>query len=152
VDGSLHGRESLEGPRIVPEPAKHRLPRAVAAALWVARAILAGVLGAAGALKVYAPLWAVASTFAWIESVPPDLANPATRLAGVAELAAAVALVVPRWNDVVESLSRVAVWAGGVAAAIETLPLLVGGDRVALRASVAVAGLAAFVAWGRLRS
>ena len=121
------------------------------AALWLARAALAGVLAAAAAMKLAMARPELGKVFAWTASVPPDLAGPVVTLAGAVELVAAIAIVVPPWNATVARLSRIAASGTAAVTAFAAAVQLALGDLVTFRASLVFACLGALVAWGCAR-
>jgi hypothetical protein len=116
-------------------------------ALWIAQGVLAGVLAAAGAVKLATPTPELAKMFAWTAEVPPRLVT----LVAAAELAAALAVIVPPWTRMAALLSQVA--AAGVASAMVFAAALhlARDEMTAFRAALVMAGLATLVACGRFR-
>jgi hypothetical protein len=118
-----------------------------AAVRWLAQAVLAGVLAAAGAMKLAIPLPQLARTFAWTAEVPRRVVI----IVAAAELAAALAVVAPPWTRMAAMLSEIA--AAGVTStmAFAAALHLARDEMTAFRATLAMAAVAAFVARGRLR-
>lgn len=114
---------------------------------WVVQGLLAFVFGAAGAMKLGAPLDELAKNMAWIPHVPAWL----VRFIGASELAGALGLVLPAATRIKPVLTPVA------AALLVVVMVLGAGTHVAIGeaerivANVVIGGLAAFVAWARLK-
>ena len=118
--------------------------------LWIAQAILAGIHGAAGVMKVSASLADLAVIFAWTS----DASGPLIRFIGATELAAAAGLLVPSWAQtrIGQALTPIAAGAIAIAMMCASLFHFARGEALALRTTLLLCGLAAFVAWGRYRS
>lgn len=113
--------------------------------LWVVQALLALAFGAAGLLKLFAPVAQLAARMSWVPHVPEGL----VRFIGVSELAGALGLVLPSLTRVQPKLTPLA------AAALVAVMVLAAGVHVSLGeapltgVNAVLGGLAAFVAWGR---
>jgi putative oxidoreductase len=118
-------------------------------ALWVAQALLALAFTGAGATKLFtaAALLTTKGMGAWVADSPTLL----VRFIGVCELLGAVGLIAPSATRIAPKLTPVA------AAGLGTIMVLAAGTHVSYREYASVApnvvlgGLAAFVAWGRLK-
>ena len=119
--------------------------KALHVALWVVQALLAANYGIAGVMKSTMPIADLAQKLVW----PGALPVPLVRFIGVAELAAALGLILP-------SLTRVRPLLTSIAAAGLTVIMLLAtafhvsrGELQMLPVTLTFAALAAFVAWGR---
>lgn len=116
--------------------------------LWVVQGLLALAFLAAGMMKIATPLAELQAQdgMAWASRVPEGLIP----FIGVSEVLGAVGLILP-------SLLRIAPKLTGVAAAALTLVMvLAAGEHLMageymIVPNVVLGGLAAFVAWGRLK-
>ena len=116
--------------------------------LWVAQGLLALVFGMAGSLKLFAPIADLAEKMSWVKDSSPAL----VRFIGASELAGALGLILP-------SLTRILPKLTGLAALGLLLVMILGGavhvlhgEANRLPVNVLLAGLAGFIAWGRLRA
>lgn len=116
--------------------------------LWMVQALLAFVFGMAGFTKMTKPLADMAGMMPWTTVVP----EPMVRFIGTAEFAGAVGLLLPALTRVKPALTG---WAG---AGLTTIMVLAAGFHAsrgewgALPINAVLGGLAAFVAWGRLKA
>jgi putative oxidoreductase len=114
-------------------------------ALWFTQGLLAVFFGLAGAMHGVFPVAEVAKSAPWADDVPVAL----LRSIGVAELAGAVGVIVPA---VMRARSPLTAWA---ALGLMTIMLLAAvfhlsrGEPAMIVVNLAVAAMAAFVAWGR---
>ena len=115
--------------------------------LWVVQALLALAFGAAGVMKLFLPIPDLAAQLGW----PGDVPSPLVRFIGLAELSAAVGLVLPSALRVRPSLTPLAA-AGLVAVMVLAAGFhLSRGEASLTPINVGLGALAAFVAWGRTR-
>ncbi len=116
--------------------------------LWVAQVLLALVFGAAGTLKTLTPAAELAQTMPWVAHVPDWL----PRVAGISEVLGALGLILPSALRIKPVLTPIA------AAGLVLVMVLAGalhaslGEFQALPANLTLAGLAAFVWWGRTKA
>lgn len=116
--------------------------------LWIVQILLAFAFGAAGLMKLIQPLDALAASMAWVSAVPGWL----VRFIGAAELAGAIGLVLPALTRVQTHLTSFA-GLGLVLVMILAAAFHASRGEVGMvPANVALAALAAFVAWGRLKA
>ncbi|MBD8870572.1 DoxX family protein [Nocardioides donggukensis] len=114
-------------------------------ALWVIQILLAGVFAMAGGMKVSQPRQKLASSQPWVE----DFSSRTVRLIGVAELLAAIGLVLPAAVDVLPVLTPLA------ATGLAVLMLLAAnthrrrGETPNIGVNAVLLVLAVIVAWGR---
>src|SRR5262245_35966568 len=78
--------------------------KGITVALWIAQVLLAGLFGMAGAMKSTAPFAALATKMPWTADVPHAL----VRFIGLAELAAALGLLLPSLTRVRPRLTPLA--------------------------------------------
>ncbi|MER2562344.1 MAG: DoxX family protein [Myxococcaceae bacterium] len=114
--------------------------------LWVAQVLLAVAFGMSGAMKLVTPIDQLAEKMTWIAST-----GPLVRFIGLSEVAGALGMLLPSALRIKPVLTPVAalgfvvimVLAGGVHAS--------RGEFGVIGANVVLGGLAAFVAFGRLK-
>ena len=117
-------------------------------ALWAAQILLALSFGAAGAMKLAAPIEQLSEHMSWVPRVSPAL----VRFVGASELLGALGLVVPAATRIVPVLTPAA------ATGLLIVMVLAAGhhfahDEAALvPVNVGLGALAAFIAWGRTRA
>ena len=114
--------------------------------LWIAQGLLAALFGAAGVTKAMLPMPRLVAMMDWTGAVPVAL----TRLIGVAELAAAVAMVLPIALDILPWLTPLAAL-GLIAIQLVAIGfhLRAGETLKSLPMNLLLGALAAFVLWGR---
>jgi putative oxidoreductase len=134
---------TLSNPAVTPATGS----RALRATLWVVQGLLALAFGFAGSTKAFTPLAEAARSIPWIPDVPAAL----VRFIGVTELLAAVGLVLPALTRIRPRLTPFA--ASGLVAVMTLASLfhLTRGEPQGVVINAVLAGLAAFVAWGRFR-
>ncbi len=113
--------------------------------LWGVQVILAAAFGMAGFAKLFQPQAQLAAQMGWPGDVPWLL----LRFIGLAELTAAVGLILPaatRIRPILTPLAATGLLAIMVLAFLFHLPR---GEYAALPLNAAFGALAAFVAWGR---
>ncbi len=116
-------------------------------ALWIAQVLLAAAFGAGGWMKATTPFAELGARVGWVNAVSPEL----VRLIGIAELAAAMGLILPALTRILPALTPLA------AVGLLVIMILAAGFHVqrgemnALPINLVLGALAAFVAWGRLR-
>lgn len=113
--------------------------------LWILQGVLAAMFLMAGVLKTTQSREMLQPQMAWVE----DVSTPVLRLIGVAELAAAVGLVLPPLVDVAPAL---AAWA---ATGLAVVMVLASGLHVRrkepqyIALNAGILAMAVIVAWGR---
>jgi len=116
-------------------------------ALWVVQVLLALAFGSAGVLKVSQPIVDLAAQLGWPGAMPPTL----VRFIGLSELAGALGLILPAVTRIRPGLTPLAAL-GLLAIMILAMAFHVSrGEASALPVNIVLGGLAAFVAWGRLK-
>jgi uncharacterized membrane protein YphA (DoxX/SURF4 family) len=126
-------------------PAQKSISKALHIALWVVQGLLAAAFMMAGLMKATTPIAELAAQMNWVNFVPSFV----VRLAAVAEIFGAIGLILPAltrikpWLTPAAALGLVAVM---VPAAI--LHISIGEPPIP---NLILGGLAAFVAWGRLK-
>jgi len=117
------------------------------ATLWLAQLLLAVAFGMAGIMKSTQPMAELAATMAWTGDIPATL----VRFIGASELAAAVGLVLPAATRIRPLLTPLAAMGLVIVMVLASLFHISRGEWPGLPLNAALGGLAAFVAWGRLR-
>jgi uncharacterized membrane protein len=114
--------------------------------LWIVQVLLAIFALLAGVNHGLRPLEDPAGAAPWMASVPPTL----VRLIGVAELAAAVGLILPAATRILPGLTPLA--AAGLATIMAlAIPFhIMRGEANVIGLHIVVVALCFFVAWGRL--
>jgi hypothetical protein len=113
--------------------------------LWILQGVLAAMFLVAGVLKTTQAREKLQPQMPWVE----DVSTPVLRLIGVAELAAAVGLVLPPLTDVAPVL---AAWA---ATGLAVVMVLASGlhlrrkEPAAVVITAVILAMAVVVAWGR---
>jgi uncharacterized membrane protein YphA (DoxX/SURF4 family) len=115
-------------------------------ALWTAQVLLAIVFGMAGVMKTFTPIEQLAQNLPWVASLPN-----LTRFIGVSELAGALGLILPAALRIRPVLTPIAALGLLVIMVLAAAFHLMRGEGSAIPVNVVLGGLAAFVAWGRLR-
>ena len=116
-------------------------------ALWIVQVVLAVLFGMAGVGKTTQPITELTQKMVWPGAVPA----PLVRFIGASELAAALGLILPAATRIRPVLTPLA--AGGLVT-IMVLAMAFHasrGELLALPFNLILGGLAAFVAWGRLK-
>ena len=114
-------------------------------ALWIVQALLALAFLAAGAMKLTQPLATLAASIAWTADVPEML----VRLIGLAEVLGALGLVLPAATRIRPRLTPLAAAALALDMVLASVFHLARGEATMLPATLVLAALLAFVAWGR---
>lgn len=117
--------------------------------LWIAQILLALMFGAAGVMKAFQPIEALAPAMSFVSSTPEWL----VRFIGVAEIAGALGMILPALTRIMPVLLPLAavgfaviqVLAIGVHAAL-------GETASTLPVNLVLLALSLFVAWGRFRA
>jgi uncharacterized membrane protein len=114
-------------------------------ALWIVQAVLAVGFGLAGVIKTTQPREKLAKSLPWTQ----DVSDGTLRLIGVAELAAALGLILP-------AATGIAVWLTPLAACgLALIMVLAAGfharrkEPSAIATNVLLLALAVIVVWGR---
>ncbi len=116
-------------------------------ALWIVQFLLALAFGMAGAMKAFTPAPELIEAMPWVG----DAGVAVARIAGLAEVAGAIGLILPALTRIKPQLTA---WAG---VGLATVMLLAAGFHVTrgelfmLGPNFVLGALAAFVAWGRFR-
>ena len=129
-------------------PAAVRPRRALHIALWVAQVLLAAMFLMTGGMKLSQPISALAAQLPWVTSVPEAL----VRFIGVAEVAGALGLVLPALTRIQPRLTALAALGLVVVMVLASAFHLSRGEGAMLPMNLAIAAVAAFVAWGRGRA
>jgi putative oxidoreductase len=119
--------------------------KALHVALWVVQALLAANYGIAGVMKSTMPIADLAQKLVW----PGALPVPLVRFIGVAELAAALGLILPSVTRIRPVLTPIAAAGLTVIMLLATAFHVSRGETQMLPVTLTFAALAAFVAWGR---
>lgn len=120
-------------------------PKALHAGLWIVQALLAANYGIAGVMKSTMPIADLAHKLVW----PGALPVPLVRFIGLAELAAALGLILPSVTRIKPVLTPIAAGGLTVIMLLATAFHISRGEIQALPVTLTFAAFAAFVAWGR---
>lgn len=121
--------------------------KALHISLWIAQVLLAVMFGMAGAMKTFQPLDAlIAAGMTWAGELPNLV-----RFIGVSELAAALGLILPAALRIKPILTPLA------AVGLVVVMVLAAGfhlmrSEAGVPMNLVLAGVAAFVAWGRFKA
>lgn len=113
--------------------------------LWLAHSVLAIAFGMAGLLKVVTPVQGIVNQMPWAADLPPAF----VRVIGLAEVAAAVALIAPAATGMAVALVPVSAAALALLMAGALIFNVQRGEFDALPVNIGLGLLAAFVAWAR---
>jgi len=122
-------------------------PKVLHIALWVAQILLAAAFGMAGVMKSTQPIADLAAQLVWPGAVPEAL----VRFIGISELAGAIGLVLPAATRIQPGLTPLAALGLIVVMLLAAGFHVTRGELFALPINLALAALAAFIAWGRGR-
>ncbi|MBL8953173.1 MAG: DoxX family protein [Myxococcaceae bacterium] len=114
-------------------------------ALWVVQVLLGLMFAFAGATKAFSPFESLADRMPWTVAVGVGM----TRFIGLSELLGGIGLIVPAATRIMPKLTAAA---GAGLALVMVLAAgfhVMRGEFAALPINLVLAGLAAFVAWGR---
>ncbi len=120
---------------------------AINVTLWIAQLLLAVAFGMAGIMKSTQPIPDLAAAMGW----PGDLPAVVVRFIGASELGGALGLVLPSATRIRPLLTPLAAIGLVLVMLLAALFHISRGEWSALPINVVLGGLAAFVAWGRLR-
>jgi putative oxidoreductase len=120
---------------------------AINVTLWIVQLLLAVAFGMAGIMKSTQPIAELTAAMGW----PGDLPPVVVRFIGASELAAALGLVLPSATRIRPLLTPLAAMGLVIVMLLAALFHISRGEWGALPVNVVLGGLAAFVAWGRLR-
>lgn len=115
--------------------------------LWIAQLLLVFVFGGAGFAKVTMSLPELAQSLPYTADLPGWL----VRFIGVSELAAAVGLLLPSLFRILPVLTPAAAVGLNVIMWLATVFHIFRAEWSALPMTIVIGGVAAFVAWGRLK-
>jgi len=124
----------------IPTAPAARTGRGLHSALWVAQILLALAFGAAGIMHGVGPIPDVLP-------LPPAL----VRFIGLSEFAGALDMVLPAASRIKPGLTPSAAIGLTIVMGLAAIFHLTRGEFASLPVNFALGGLAAFVAWGRLR-
>lgn len=125
----------------------HHPSKALHISLWVVQVLLAAAFGLTGLMKIITPYAELAEQMPWVSAVPAFV----PLLAGIAEFAAALGLILPaalRIKPVFTPLAAVGLLFVMMPAAFLHISR---GEFDMVATTLILAGLAAFVAWGRTK-
>jgi putative oxidoreductase len=120
---------------------------AINVTLWIVQLLLAVAFGMAGIMKSTQPIAELTAAMGW----PGDLPSVVVRFIGASELAGALGLVLPSATRIRPLLTPLAAMGLVIVMLLAALFHISRGEWGALPVNVVLGGLAAFVAWGRLR-
>ena len=120
---------------------------AIQIAIWIAQILLILVFGYFGLLRVTRPIEELERMMVWPAAVPPAL----VRFIGCCEMAGSLGLLLPSVTRILPVLSAIA--AIGLATIMAlAIPFHISrGEANVIYVHLVLGGLAAFVAWGRLK-
>lgn len=124
-----------------------RPSRALSIGLWVAQVLLAALFGMAGFMKSFTPIEELVKQMPFAEVGGGAL----VRFIGISELAGAVGLILPALTRIKPVLTGLAGLGLTVVMVLAIGYHLVRYEFSSLPMNIVLGGLAAFVAWGRLR-
>ena len=115
--------------------------------LWGVQVLLGGLFLVAGFGKLSTPLDAMAGNMAWVADVPGWL----VRVIGAAEVLGGIGLLLPSLTRILPALTPLA--AAGLTLDMVSACVfhIVRGESTQAMVTLILAGLTAFVAWGRFR-
>jgi putative oxidoreductase len=118
-------------------------------ALWVVQALLALAFAGAGATKLFTPIAELATKGmgGWVAASPAVLVH----FIGVCELLAAVGLVAPAATRIAPQLTPAAAMGLVLVMLLAAATHISYGEYGNVAPNVVLGGLAAFVAWGRVK-
>lgn len=115
--------------------------------LWVAQIVLGVMFGMAGVTKSTQPIADLAQQLVWPGQVPEAL----VRFIGISELLGGVGLVLPAATRIKPVLTPLAALGLVTVMLLAALFHLVRAEFGGIAVNVVLGGVAAFIAWGRLR-
>jgi uncharacterized membrane protein YphA (DoxX/SURF4 family) len=115
--------------------------------LWVVQVLLALMFTFAGTMKATQPIAALAAQMKWPGAVPEAL----VRFIGVSELLGGLGLILPAATRIKPILTPVAAIGLVTVMAMAAAFHVSRGELSALPVNAVIGGLAAFVAWGRMK-
>jgi hypothetical protein len=115
--------------------------------LWVVQTLLALFFGMVGAMKLTQPMDVLAANMRW----PGDVSALLVRFIGLSEMLAALGLLLPAATRIQPGLTPLAALGLMTVMVLAILFHIGRGEFGALPVLVVLGGLAAFVAWGRMR-
>lgn len=124
-----------------------RPSKALHISLWGVQVLLALAFGMFGAPKIFQPLEVLAQSIPWVGSSPAAL----VRFVGVAELLAAIGLVLPAALRIKPGLTPLAALGLFVIMVLAAGLHVAQGEFLGLPINLVLGGLAAFVVWGRVK-
>lgn len=118
-------------------------------ALWVVQALLAVAFAGAGAMKMFTPIAELATKGmgGWVADSPAVL----VQFIGLCELLGAIGLVAPAATRIAPKLTPAAAICFVVVMVLAAATHLAYGEYGSVGPNLFIGGLAAFVAWGRLK-
>lgn len=114
-------------------------------ALWTVQVLLAGLFLMSGAMKLTAPVDQLAAQMPWVTGSLGGL----VRFIGVVEVLGAIGLIAPAVTRILPRLTPLAAVGLGTVMLLATITHITRGEFPMVAFTLPVAGLAAFVAWGR---
>jgi putative oxidoreductase len=123
-----------------------RPARGLNISLWLAQILLALVFGFAGSMKLATPIAELAKNAAWIKD-----SEFLIRFIGTSEAAGALGMLLPSLTRIKPKLTSLAAVGLFIIMVLATGFHLMRGEATFTPLTVALGGLAAFVAWGRFR-
>ncbi|MBK8259291.1 MAG: DoxX family protein [Polyangiaceae bacterium] len=115
--------------------------------LWVAQVLLALAFLGAGGMKTFTPIEQLRAQMSWISGP----LGGAVRFIGVVELLGAAGVVLPAATRIMPKLTPLAALGLGVTMVLGALTHISMGEYPMIVSNLILGGLAAFVAWGRLK-
>ena len=122
-------------------------PKGLNIGLWVSQALLAAAFLMAGAMKISTPIDELAAQMPWVAGAM----GGAVRFIGVAEILGGLGLILPAASRIQPKLTPLAALGLLVVMVLAMITHITRGEFSAIGANVVLGGLAAFIAWGRLK-
>ncbi|GAB3882310.1 DoxX family protein [Spirosoma agri] len=114
--------------------------------LWVAQLVLALTFGWAALMKLFQPTATLAAMWPWAGQIPEAW----VRVTGLIDLLGALGLVLPSFLRIQPKLTPVAAISIVVLMVCASIFHIARGEVAQIGANVVFAGIAAFIAWGRM--
>lgn len=113
--------------------------------LWILQALLAGVFGLAGVMKLIRPKEKLRPAMPWVE----DFTTTQIRLIGVVELLGAVGLILPAVTDIAPTLTPLAATGLAITMIAAAVTHARRKEPSGIAVNVVLLALSVVIAWGR---
>ena len=115
--------------------------------LWVAQILLGALNMMAGSMKLFQPIEALTQTLPWVNETPSSL----VRFIGLSELAGGLGLLLPSLLRIKPGLTPIAAIGLVAVQVLATAFHISRGETSVIGINLVFAGIAAFIAWGRMK-